>query len=148
MELQKKIKELISKFFHQPIIDNFIRRLLIPNIIFLYLHFVHKTSKIIRINSENYEKLKIGNKKLVFGCWHGQQFSSLYFHRNNNIVVLVSPSRDGDVQDAFLKKFGYLTIRGSSNKQPVKSIIAMIRAAKKDGNPFGCGKKIISTKQL
>lgn len=132
----KNFKRTISDFFRKPAVEFLLRKILVPNFIYLYLHLIHKTSIIRIIDRKYYDELKKNNEKFVYGCWHGQQFSSLYHHRNNNITVMVSPSRDGDVQHAFLKKFGYSTIRGSSNKNPLKAIISMIKTAKSSGSNF------------
>ncbi|MBP7654695.1 lysophospholipid acyltransferase family protein [Candidatus Dependentiae bacterium] len=123
-------KRIIANFLRKPLIDNFLRNSLIPNLVYFYLNFVHKTSKIKIINGSYYSDLIKNNDKIVFAIWHGRQFSALYIHKNQGITVLVSPSRDGNVQSSFLKKFGFKTIRGSSDKNPVKSLIKMIKTAK------------------
>jgi len=131
-----KIQLLVSRFFRLPAVEYILRKVFVPNFIYYFLHFIHKTSRIKIIGGEHYAGLCKDKTKFVYGCWHGQQFSSLYHHRGNNITVMVSPSRDGDVQHEFLTKFGYGTIRGSSNKNPLKALISMIREAKKNGNNF------------
>ncbi|HON57094.1 MAG TPA: DUF374 domain-containing protein, partial [bacterium] len=123
--------KLISSFFRIPVIDNFIRLKLIPYFIWLYLHIVHKTSKVIYFNKKYYDDLANENIRHTFAVWHGRQFTSLYLHRNKGIIVLVSPSRDGNVQAAFLELFGFGVVRGSSDKQPVKSLLELIRISKK-----------------
>ena len=105
-------------------------------IIFLYLHFVHKTSKIEILNKEYFLELKSKKENIVFSVWHGRQFSTLYIHRNQGITVLVSPSRDGNVQAGFLNRFGFKSIRGSSDRSPVKSLISMIKTARTEKCDF------------
>jgi len=118
----------LSKFKEQLFL--FLREKLTPNLIFIYLHIIHFFSKIVEINAESYLQFEQTQQSFVFSVWHGRQFSPMFKHKKKNIAVLVSPSRDGNVQAAFLHKFGYQTIRGSSDKQPVKSLIKMIKLAK------------------
>jgi len=130
------IKSLFGGFFRIKAIDDFIREILLPNFIYLYLHLTHKIARLVIIDREYFDNLRASGVNYVFGCWHGRQFPLAYLHRNENITVLVSPSRDGNVQAAFLKRFGFNSIRGSSDKQPVKSLITMIRGANENKNNF------------
>jgi len=124
------LKKLIKKFFRLKSVDNFLREFLIPNLIFYYLFFVEKTSKKIIINQKYLDEIIEFN--YTFSIWHGRQLLAVLHHKNKGIKVLVSPSRDGNAQDAFLKKCGFGSIRGSSDKNPVKSILKLIRTAKKE----------------
>ncbi|HPG32134.1 MAG TPA: lysophospholipid acyltransferase family protein [bacterium] len=131
-----RIKKSISQYFKNSFFDKLIRNKLLPSIICVYLHFVHKTSKVKIIGKDYYSELKSQNENVVFSVWHGRQFSALYIHKNKGITVLVSPSRDGNVQAGFLNKFGFKTIRGSSDRNPVKSLISMIKTARKEKCDF------------
>ena len=57
-------------------------------------------------------------------CWHGDLFPLLMRHRNQNIVPLVSLSRDGDLLVRVLSHLGYSCIRGSSSVGGEEALLA------------------------
>lgn len=68
------------------------------------------------------------NHTYLFAFWHGKQFlpgiTLSKLHKTPN-VVLVSPSRDGDILSVYLKRYGYDVLRGSSRDNNVRSLIIM-----------------------
>jgi hypothetical protein len=58
--------------------------------------------------------------------WHGRMLLPLPAHRDQGLCVLVSPSDDGALITSLLARFGYRTIRGSSNKNPARAIREML----------------------
>ena len=55
-----------------------------------------------------------------------------YFRWQKRWRVLVSPSGDGDFLDGILKWFGFLTIRGSSYKSPVRALLMLAKVLTKE----------------
>ncbi len=89
-------------------------------------------------------KLQIENKEIpdyftkkrqvLFAFWHGRQFILFDTHKNKNIAILASASKDGDFPANILKLFKYKVFRGSSNRGGSKALIEMVRALKKGCN--------------
>lgn len=71
------------------------------------------------------------------GClwvlWHGRMLMGLAEHANLGYTVLVSPSKDGDLMDTLLPRFGYRVIRGSSSRTGARSLRAMLRDLQSGG---------------
>jgi len=83
----------------------------------LYIKFVGKTSKIDFFNDDEFAKIKSDKTKgFIYAFWHGRQLPIIYTHRNQNIVVMVSRSKDGDIMANILSRFGFETIRGSTER--------------------------------
>lgn len=75
----------------------------------------------------------------VYGFWHGKQFAPIILmprRGNRKQVVLVSASRDGDMLATWLNLLGYHTIRGSSSRKGISSLVKLI-AATKEGYSIG-----------
>ena len=68
----------------------------------------------------------------LFAFWHGKQLLPVFELQNHETkrVVLVSPSRDGDLLSVCLKNLGYEIIRGSSRKQNIGALAGMLRKLK------------------
>ncbi len=88
------------------------------------------TIKIEFVNEEVLRRLKEKGEKIVYIFWHGQQFLTVYFHRNRKIAILTSLSKDGDLQTKILEGFGYKCIRGSSTKGGMHALREMIKTMK------------------
>ena len=65
--------------------------------------------------------------------WHGRMLMGLAEHANLGYTVLVSPSKDGDLMDTLLPRFGYRVIRGSSSRTGARSLRAMLRDLQSGG---------------
>lgn len=64
------------------------------------------------------------------GCiatlWHGRMLLPMRAHANLGLSVLVSPSADGSLVHPLLTRLGYQTVRGSTNKSPVRATREML----------------------
>jgi len=69
--------------------------------------------------------------KCIFVFWHRNIISLLINRRNENIVIIISSSRDGDYIAEPAKLFGYITVRGSSTRQGGTALKEMIKLSKK-----------------
>lgn len=63
----------------------------------------------------------------IYPFWHGDEFCMLLCNSYNNITIMVSLSNDGQILSEILEKFGYNTVRGSSNKGGRRALIELIR---------------------
>ncbi len=79
--------------------------------------------KIVKKNGYDFDK------KYIYGLWHGKLLYNCLMLRNisKNIAVLVSSSKDGEIIATALRKLGYGLVRGSSNKDSVRSLVFMIK---------------------
>lgn len=76
----------------------------------------------------------------LFAFWHGKQLLpvlQLVYHKTPK-VGLVSPSRDGNLLEVWLKKLNYDIVRGSSRDGNVRSLAAMLQKLR-EGFSIGFG---------
>lgn len=68
-------------------------------------------------------------KTYLYAFWHNKIYFPMINMKKNSgkIANLVSPSKDGKIIATMLEKHGYLLVRGSSNKNSVKSLVQMIK---------------------
>lgn len=71
----------------------------------------------------------------VIGLWHQDLPACLAAFRAQNIAVLISQSRDGDLFAALAKSMGYTAFRGSSSKgqQALRHLLRALRAGRAVG---------------
>jgi len=68
----------------------------------------------------------------IYPFWHGNEFAMLMSNQNNNIVIMVSLSKDGELLSQLLNNLGYITVRGSSSKGAQRALIEIIRYGRKN----------------
>ena len=73
------------------------------------------------------------DSRKIFCGWHGRSFVFAGYFRRRNYTVLISHSRDGDIQNAMFTKLGFKTIRGSTSRGGARALIESIRELKKGG---------------
>jgi len=81
--------------------------------------------KLVELDAERRDELLAGD-----GCiatlWHGRMLLPMQRHRARGLKVLVSPSGDGELMEKLLSRLGYGTIRGSTNRKPVRALREML----------------------
>ena len=104
-----------------------------PFVSFL-LKFWYRTLKYSHECKELVEPFRCREKGRVvlFAIWHDELFAPLYFHRDEDVIILVSESRDGEFIARILKEFGYKTIRGSSTRGGVKALKHFVKMFKEN----------------
>ena len=70
--------------------------------------------------------------KVIYAFWHRNMLPLLYLHRNENSVILVSSSKDGELIAGPAKLFGYQTARGSSGRRGSSATRKLIKLAKEN----------------
>jgi lysophospholipid acyltransferase (LPLAT)-like uncharacterized protein len=71
----------------------------------------------------------------IYALWHAQQLPLTLRHRNENIAVIVSQHRDGEIIARMVEGIGYRTIRGSSTRGGSEALREFTRAAA-EGHPL------------
>lgn len=68
----------------------------------------------------------------VFAFWHGTQWSLLAWRRRRPTVVLVSWSRDGELQARALSVQGLRVVRGSSSRGGARGLAALVGVMRRE----------------
>ena len=72
--------------------------------------------------------LETAGTNLIYAFWHGRQFLLFYTHRDSNIVIPASESRDGEIQAGVLERFGFGVVRGSSKRKGAQAYMGLMKA--------------------
>jgi lysophospholipid acyltransferase (LPLAT)-like uncharacterized protein len=64
--------------------------------------------------------------------WHGSMLLPAVHHGRQGYCVLVSPSADGDISEAMLRRFGYGVVRGSTSRQSRAALRALLDLLRRD----------------
>lgn len=83
----------------------------------------------LRIRVRGHEalrSLRASGRSILYAFWHGEQFLLIPFHRNQQIGLMVSLSRDGERQARLTSSLGYVPFRGSSTRGAVAGLVGLI----------------------
>lgn len=86
-------------------------------------------------NAEGLRAARAADQRVIFALWHGELLPLLWQHRGENIAIVISEHRDGEIIARIAESLGYATVRGSSSKGGSRALIGLIReiAAGRDG---------------
>lgn len=89
--------------------------------------------KLVFENQEDKEKFYTdlysarGQKGMVYACFHQDDLAMLPFFSGQNICILISQSKDGQMLASAVEYLGYQTVRGSSHRGAVSGLLAAMR---------------------
>lgn len=64
---------------------------------------------------------------LIYACFHQDDLSCLPYFSQNNIFILISQSKDGQILASAVEYMGYQTVRGSSHRGGVAGLLAAMK---------------------
>jgi len=103
---------------------------LIPWLVVGLQRFVGLTSRRVNLNTDGFAALESARSPFILAIWHTNVLYSPYLHRNRQITVMISSSRDGELITRIVKHFGNLARRGSTSRgglRALKQIISVIK---------------------
>jgi lysophospholipid acyltransferase (LPLAT)-like uncharacterized protein len=66
-------------------------------------------------------------KRVLFALWHGELLPLLWHQRGENVAIVISEHRDGEIIAQIAHALGYATVRGSSSKGGSRALIGLMR---------------------
>ena len=67
---------------------------------------------------------------VVLALWHGELLPLLYAHVGEEIAILISTHRDGELIARIAMRLGFPTVRGSSSRNADRALVGLIRELK------------------
>lgn len=96
----------------------------------LIFNFVRLTGRTLKIKAVNYEKIQALDCGKIICGWHGKSFVATSFWRGQGVWVIISQSRDGEIQNRIFQRLGFKVIRGSTGRGGVRAAVEGIKVLK------------------
>lgn len=80
------------------------------------------------------ERLENG-QPFVVAMWHGDELGLVCFSRFYHLATMASWSRDGELMNYVLRRFGFETARGSSSRGGSSALRGLMRLARRGWSP-------------
>lgn len=82
----------------------------------------------IAVSYEDGAQDRLDARPLIASFWHSCMIPATYIFRDMGIRVMSSYSYDGEYMGRIIKKFGFVAVKGSSSRNPVKALLGLRRA--------------------
>ncbi len=92
------------------------------------VHALAKTWRIRVRGAEHLGTLRRARRPIVFVLWHSRILPLLYHHRHQQIVLLISRHRDGQHLANLGDRWGYRSVRGSTQRGGEVGLLGVVRA--------------------
>jgi hypothetical protein len=96
-------------------------------VIWLAAYLLLATLRMQVLHQERLVEARRAGRPILFAFWHGRQAALFKANPERRLAVMASLSRDGTVQAQICKRFGVLSVRGSSSR---RGLSAMLRLGK------------------
>lgn len=111
------------------------RKYILPFIVYTFYSALRLTWRVRIIESPEMKAAIETGRPFILAHWHGDELGILHLLRRYRPAVMTSTSKDGELMDAVVKKFGAQTSRGSSTRGGVSALKGMLRLAKDGWRP-------------
>ena len=78
-------------------------------------------------NDAELRAARSAGRRVIFIPWHGELLPLIWHHRSQNIALVVSEHRDGEIIARIAETLGYSTVRGSSSRGGSRALIGLMR---------------------
>lgn len=96
----------------------------------LVYRFLVTVGRTLRIERRNFEE---SPARTIYCGWHGRSFPFAYSCRGRGWWVIISQSRDGDIQNSVFQRIGFQTTRGSTGRGGERAAVRAIKALRTGG---------------
>jgi hypothetical protein len=106
------------------------QRIVISLIVWAGYWFIRLLGPTLRV-SVSYEdgaQKTLDERPLVASFWHSCMIPATYIFRDMGIRVMSSYSYDGEYMGRIIKRFGFVAVKGSSSRNPVRALLGLRRA--------------------
>ena len=96
-------------------------------------HVLRLLAATVRLKREEktVEPLLAAGAPLIYIVWHSRLLLLPYLYRARGLWVLVSRSEDGAMVTDLVRRFGFVTVRGSSSRGGVGGLLSLARAIRR-----------------
>jgi hypothetical protein len=87
----------------------------------------------MRLRTEGKEKIAGIETGIIFCGWHGRSYAPAMMFKKKGFWVIISHSKDGEMQNKIFSRLGFNVIRGSTGRGGVRAALEGIKILKEGG---------------
>jgi lysophospholipid acyltransferase (LPLAT)-like uncharacterized protein len=79
------------------------------------------------VHGEELAEARRSGRRVIFALWHGELLPLLWHQRGEDVAIVISEHRDGEIIARVAESLGYATVRGSSSRGGSRALIGLMR---------------------
>ena len=79
----------------------------------------------VSVSYEEGAQKTLDERPLVASFWHSCMIPATYIFRDMGIRVMSSYSYDGEYMGRIIKRFGFVAVKGSSSRNPIRALLGL-----------------------
>ena len=95
----------------------------------LFILLLGKTWRLRVIGWENVRQVWDQGGNVIYAFWHGRMLTLCYSHRRQNIHIMVSEHRDGEMIAQTVSRLGFVPVRGSTSRGGLRALFKIAERA-------------------
>lgn len=111
------------------------RRHILPRLIYGVYRSWSATWRLQRYEPPSLMQRIESGQPFIVAIWHGDELGMVCFSRYYHLAAMASWSKDGELINYVLQKFGFATSRGSSSRGGSKALRGLMRLAREGYSP-------------
>jgi lysophospholipid acyltransferase (LPLAT)-like uncharacterized protein len=113
-------------------------RWLLPRVVVFVSYVLFRSCRIRFVDKRHEDRFLEAGQPIIFAGWHeGMMMLPYHFRDRRGGLVMVSPSRDGDIIADTIARFGLRPVRGSSGRDGRAALDAMVAAVRAERQSAG-----------
>lgn len=107
-----------------------LKQKIIASVVYIIYRTLLLTWRVRIIESETLQNCLKNKESFVMGSWHGNELAQIHIGLKYPLCALTSNSKDGEIMSNILNWFHIKTARGSSSRNAVSGLKALLRLKK------------------
>ena len=103
------------------------RRFFLPYLVWVFYYLLNASWRKKLIIAPEVRKALDENQPVILAHWHGDELAVLHLVKTFKLATMTSTSKDGQLIDFVINKFGGATSRGSSTRGAVGALKGLVR---------------------
>lgn len=92
-----------------------------------FIRVLASTWRMETVHGEPLAEARRNGQRVIFALWHGELLPLLWHQRGENVAIVISEHRDGEIVARIAESLGYATVRGSSSRGGSRALIGLMR---------------------
>lgn len=111
------------------------RRVILPRLVYGLYRSWSATWRLRRHEPESLRARLNNEQPFIVAMWHGDELGLVCFARFYRLATMASWSKDGELMNYVLRRFGFETARGSSSRGGSSALRGLMRLARRGWSP-------------
>lgn len=111
------------------------RKYVLPTLLYVIYTSLKLTWRIRIVEPAGFKAALADGRPMVLAHWHGDELGILHLLARYRAAVMTSTSKDGELMDAIVRRFGSKTSRGSSTRGGASALKGILRLAREGWRP-------------